>query len=268
MQEHRANITLTRLNGVLTTVAGAGTFRVQLARFFEPDPGGPRDIIQIVTNRGVEADIRTASSPHLHYWRNAATRPLPEPDEGQVMKMGATEIGHDVDGDGVPDIIISQNEPNGTVLWHVVSMTSPPVLVGEARGDGAWRHPPGEALPLLEIPQPGAGPGGAVIVLRHRDRALRLYPNRMRRPVPRLEAIAADAAALRAAFVEGRPPVELGPRVLSLIFSGNAAAAWQLLDAAWAGDDEMREAYVAALRNVPYVAEVAAASCGADWLLG
>ncbi|MGE0748882.1 MAG: hypothetical protein AB7K86_26715 [Rhodospirillales bacterium] len=89
------------------------------------------------------------------------------------------------------------------------------------------------------------------ILLHWRDGAFRLNLTAMRRPPPTDASLAAAAAAIRAEdrWREGGPPPLLWERMSAQIFSGNAPAAWQLLERAWPPAVPGRDRFAADFRN-------------------
>jgi hypothetical protein len=89
------------------------------------------------------------------------------------------------------------------------------------------------------------------IVLQYRDGRFRLANDLMRRPPPTAPELEARLQRIAAAPRDGdkRLPSELWKQMLDLIYSGNAAAAWALLDRAWPAGQEGKGQFLSSFQR-------------------
>jgi hypothetical protein len=216
------DIVATCRDGAAVTVALAGSIRLRLER----------DLVGIWWRDGLALASREPATPQLYVWRNAVAVPAAQAGPGETVRSGGVELARDLDGDGYPDVLLSTR----TGRWQVYSLAARPRLLGEVKGCGEWRHPAGEAAPVFTTTALGT-----TVVLRYREGRFALYPNRMRRPHPSDETIAALVPRMRGE--------RLRRQMVEWVFAGNAREAARLFVASWTDGAAAGEVFLDAVRE-------------------
>ena len=194
---------------------------------------------------------------------------------GQVRHIG---IGTDITGDGRPDLLITDPNPGtgqfaNQYLFTLAAKDEGPTLLPLAviPYSGAWQEPPTDAAWTFAAADrtfaywwtTGAGSPYPTVILAWKGDHYAPDEQAMRKPAPDPTQIAAWAQTDREgiALLGGDWKAPILARALDLIYSGNAAAAWDYLRAVWPpGADPDADGAIKAIRDKleesPFAADI------------
>jgi hypothetical protein len=180
----------------------------------------------------------------------------------RAPNMAIALVGRDLSGDGVPDLVVSEFTGGAHCCTHalLLSLGEELSMLGavdaghgevdfdDVDGDGKtearvgdWRFAYWRDVPFSETPVPE-------VLLRLSTRGFEPACDLMRMPPPTEAALARRAREMARGWTSGDPPVELWGHAVDLVYAGNAAAAWRLLELAWPADHPGKDEFVADLR--------------------
>jgi hypothetical protein len=161
--------------------------------------------------------------------------------------MTLREIGRDLTGDGVPDLVVEEFSGGAhcctvdVVLGLGESLEAHGTIDAED-GDVAFEDVDHDSIPEVRYPDfrlrywrdyAFAETTAPDVILRFRDGAYRPACDLMRTPAPDAATLAKQARDLRGDWDSGDPPADLLGYVVELVYHGHADLAWQFLDTAW-----------------------------------
>lgn len=232
------------LVGSLTSAVAAEGVRVPhdiitgeyTLRFLEDADIGFVDTLQVL--KGDELVYEGLFEAYLHM--------VQEPPGSE---FGVLPLGLDVDatGDGRPDFVLQSFSGGAHCCYYTLVLEREPVLAVLAEFDGS--HSPAllqniDDDPPLEVrlndwtfaywKASFADSPAPEVILDLKDEVYAGAPALMRRPPPSSDALKSEIAELHAEMARAKRPLpRLWGRMLDLIYSGNAEAAFELLDGAW-----------------------------------
>ncbi len=249
-------VVITADNGRVITQANGGGYSIHLERDVRWH-GSTNGRISISRAGRMVVEEKGLSCPLLHVWEGKRLIAL-DPDAAEAR---TAEIARDITGDGVPDLILTDEPAAGgnaaPTAWYVYSLGPDFRLIQELPGtadeSARWEYIAGDPLPVFRTVEGWNAwashksycyrPISTPIVLRYRAGAFRPVPEMMRRPAPEDRALEVEAMRFRFAFQAGCPPEQLPGRMLELMFTSNAPSAYRLLELAWPGDSEDKQAF-------------------------
>jgi len=256
---------------VVTQRAKSGDYTIALSR--DEDEGLARVVI---TRRGKVVYQRDSEQSGIFDFEHLTTKAGAE--------AGPQLVGVDLTGNGVPDVAFSFGSQCCNTLY-VVELGDPAKEVLQLelhRGAARFEHVDADTIPeivttdatysgwntsLSESPAP-------VVILKAANGAYGVARELMRKPPPSPEHLAQSAASVRTSESwgasdvvsavlraaagspsvkqrpSGTPPVLLWSTMLELVYSGQAATAWQFLDQAWPAEQPGRAAFRADLETI------------------
>jgi hypothetical protein len=271
----RGRVTVTVRSGVVITDASFAGYKLHIEREVNWLGSSGAKIALLQGSHSVFA-AENGAIPQLHVWKG---NELIVPDDGCCETKAAgtvfdstVEVARDVTGDGVPELLLTEEPAAGgnaaPTLWTVFSLGTLNRVVDEL-SEGTWRYLPGQRMPVFDTGESWPFWGGAKdqwcfchwcigtpVTLRYRDGAFRLAKDLMSKPKPSAEELSDYAAKMPAAGADDCPSDTLPNKMLELIFSGNAAGAFQFFEIAWPGDSkakrDFRSAFLARLEQSGY----------------
>jgi hypothetical protein len=180
-------------------------------------------------------------------------------------------VGKNVTGDGKPNLVVYAWNGGNWGFRHLLFELGPTFrlvqVLGGAEGDCFVNLDGGPALEFSEFDSTFlfcegscmADCVGTGVRLKYNGSRYVFAPELMRKPpLPpqALEAAAAEIRGMEAWAENNSPPVALWQKMIELVYSGNMAQAWALVDLAWQGDAAKKGKFLAAfkkkLKTSPY----------------
>lgn len=157
------------------------------------------------------------------------------------------QIGRDITGDGVPDLVIEESTGGMHCCTQVVVLGLGDPLrvhgtIDGADGDVTFEDLDRDGIPEVRLQDwrfaywrdyAFAETQAPEVILRFRDGAYRPACDLMRDDPPDAAALAAKARELRGDWESGDPPADLYGYAVDLVYAGHADLAWRFLDMAW-----------------------------------
>lgn len=165
----------------------------------------------------------------------------------RAVTIQLNQIGRDITGDGMPDLVIEEFTGGMHCCTQVVVLGLGDPLrvhgtIDGADGDVTFEDLDRDGIPEVRLQDwrfaywrdyAFAETQAPEVILRFRDGAYRPACDLMRDDPPDAAALAAKTRELRGDWESGDPPADLYGYAVDLVYAGHADLAWRFLDMAW-----------------------------------